>query len=483
MAVCAALLAIFHSDAGDAVSLWFARPTYGYCILIPFVSLYLIRVKWQSVEFVAIRPALSGVALFCLALAVWWGGLRGAVAELRQFAIVGMLEAAFVALFGWQMFNRLKFPLLYLFLMVPTGTFLLGTLQKLTVTLSMALLAIARLPVIAEGFVVHGKTGDYFVAPGCAGLNFLLSSLALSLVSGHLLFYRLSKKIAWLAICLLVALGANAVRVAGIVALAELSDHRLDILDDHLLYGWAFFLVVMLVTLAAGAVLQDEVFPLASVPEAAPVDHRTYSIAAIGLLILALAGAVSAQATSRLAALPSTITQPINPPAMSHGWIPTAADSRWQPNLSGADAVRHLSYFKGGRRVDLHLGYYASLREGHRPDDPAIVPGSSSQWRKVNGDHPLALGDGRDVQVVTLSNGVDRRLVWSWYWVGGQGPAIDGVVGRLKMFQARLSGQGDAAFIAISTENVDRSTSEQALMDFMTEAGAIERALDVMGRY
>ena len=38
----------------------------------------------------------------------------------------------------------------------------------------------------------------------------------------------------------------NGVRIAGIIALAHWGGQRLNIVDDHLLYGWGFFAIVLL---------------------------------------------------------------------------------------------------------------------------------------------------------------------------------------------------------------------------------------------
>ena len=45
---------------------------------------------------------------------------------------------------------------------------------------------------------------------------------------------------------LVLAIVMNGVRIAGIIALAHWGGQRLNIVDDHLLYGWGFFAIVLL---------------------------------------------------------------------------------------------------------------------------------------------------------------------------------------------------------------------------------------------
>jgi len=257
LVACCAILAVFSRDVAATLATWSTSSAYSYCVLIAPISLYLIYSR--RAELSAIEPELSltgaGILLGCLG--VWWLGMAASITELRQFAIVGMIQAAVLCLLGWRMYRRILFPMLYLFLMVPSATALLGPLQTLTTMISSFLLGLAGIPVLGENHLIEVPHGLYQVAPGCAGLNFLLSTLALSLIYAGLIFRSRTKRVVVVVVALLLSIATNAVRVFGIIWLAEATDRRIDIVDDHLLYGWGVYCVVMLAAMYVGFRFRD----------------------------------------------------------------------------------------------------------------------------------------------------------------------------------------------------------------------------------
>ena len=101
------------------------------------------------------------------------------VAEGTHFAVVGMMQALLLTALGWRVYKALLFPLLYLWLLVPTAGFLLPPLQSITTVLAVEGIRLSGIPVFAEGIVVTVPTAVYVIVAGCAGLNFLLASLAM----------------------------------------------------------------------------------------------------------------------------------------------------------------------------------------------------------------------------------------------------------------------------------------------------------------
>ena len=100
-------------------------------------------------------------------------------------------------------------------------------------------------------------TGRYHIEPGCAGLNFLLATVALAPLYAYLMYRSAWKRLAAVVIALFLAVVMNGVRIAGIIALTHWSDRKLNIVDDHLLYGWGFFALVLLAAGYVGSFFAD----------------------------------------------------------------------------------------------------------------------------------------------------------------------------------------------------------------------------------
>ena len=166
--------------------------------------------------------------------------------EGRQIALVGMMQALFLGVLGWRVYRVLMFPLLYLFLMVPSGEFLLGPLQKIAHAGSVLMLKASGIPTFTEGMMIDVPTGSFSVEPGCAGLNFVLTAIALSLLYGYMFYRTWQARVTCVAVALVTAIVANIVRIYLIIALAQFTHRAFDITDDHILWGWGFFAVIML---------------------------------------------------------------------------------------------------------------------------------------------------------------------------------------------------------------------------------------------
>ena len=214
------------------------------------------------------RPAAAGAGLrrplaVARVGAVWWLAHALRIAEGEQFALAFMLQAVLLAVLGWPVYRALLFPFAYLLLMVPTGDFLLGPLQGVATQVASFLLRLTGIPVFVEGTIIEVPTRTVIIAPGCAGLNFLLASLALSLLFADLLYRHWPKRVVCVVAALALSVAANWVRIYALIVFDYFTDSRTNIFDDHLLYGWGFFTIIMALLLWLAHRLQD---PVASEP-------------------------------------------------------------------------------------------------------------------------------------------------------------------------------------------------------------------------
>lgn len=251
----AALGGVFHETLGEMAALWTHSSAYNHAWLVPLVSLWLIRERRGALP--VPRPGLPGLPLIGLAVVVWYVSRRAGIAEGSHFALMAMVQGLLLTALGLAAYRAMIFPLSYLWLMVPTGAFLVPLLRRIATDLSAGLLRLSGIPVYEENFVFEVPSGVYWIEPGCAGLNFLLASLALSLAFVAVTYRGWAKRLAGVAVALAVAVVGNAVRIWGIIAIAHVSRHRIDIVDDHLLWGWGFFALLMMVAMTVGLRFRD----------------------------------------------------------------------------------------------------------------------------------------------------------------------------------------------------------------------------------
>ncbi len=247
-----ALVVLHFSTFASAIHLWNTSSAYNYAYLIAPISLALIWADREQLSRAVPAANFWGVAVAGVFSVVWLAGELLGIDEGRHIAFVGMMQGLAFGFLGWRLYRFLAFPLLYLFFLVPTGTFLLTPLQTLAHHANVALLKASGVPVYAEGFLIQVPTGSFLVEPGCAGLNFFLVALALSLLYGRLTYATFTARMVCVGGALLTSIVANIVRIYLIIGLAQATNRRIDITADHLLYGWGFFGVVMLCAMWLG---------------------------------------------------------------------------------------------------------------------------------------------------------------------------------------------------------------------------------------
>ena len=298
------LVAAYFSTVTSAVHLWNTSSAYNYAYLILPISMALIWADRHELAKTFPVPNAWGLGIAGAFSLVWLVADLLGIDEGRHFAFVGMVQGLAFALLGWRIYRFLAFPLLYLFFLVPTGTFLLTPLQTIAYTANVALLKASGVPVFAEDFLIQVPAGSFLVEPGCAGLNFFLVAFALSLLYGRLTYASMFARTMCVIAALVTSVVANIVRIYLIIGVAQATDRRIDISADHLLYGWGFFGVVMLCAMWLGTRIKAapagkrEMTP-ETVP--APPPWRSAAVAAAFVPVILLSPALAATSSGRQA--------------------------------------------------------------------------------------------------------------------------------------------------------------------------------------
>lgn len=230
-----------------AAEQWFNNNAYTYCLLIPLISAWLLWERRAELLGMTPSPQPLFLALLIVPAAMYAAGSYLQINEGMQFALVAAVQVTLLSVLGWPIYWRFAFAFNYLWLIVPTGSYLLWPMQWLSTYFSSLLLKLVGIPTYTtwENFHIQVPTGLYEVAPGCAGLNFLLVAVALSTLFAYLTYRSWPARILCVTIAVLVSIVSNWIRVFGIIYIAHLTDSQAKIVEDHLLYGWFYFAFVM----------------------------------------------------------------------------------------------------------------------------------------------------------------------------------------------------------------------------------------------
>jgi len=313
--------ALFFPEAAAAVRVWADSTAYNHCFLIIPIALYLLHDRRAALRDIAACPT-PWAALLGLPIAILWlAADRLGVMEGRQLMAVSFAQVLFLSVLGWRMWWALSGPLLYLYFLVPFGEFLVPVLQDLTAVFVSHGLPILGIPAYIDGYTIEIPEGTFYVAEACAGLRFLVASVAFGVLYALLMYRTPLRRGLFMIVSIVVPLVANGFRALGIVTLGHWLGSAEAAAADHLLYGWIFFSLVIGVLIVLGLPFrQDNIAPGTARENATEQPgarrfgsggHSPWGAVAVTALIAGIGPAVAAglnqagAAHAHLAALPA----------------------------------------------------------------------------------------------------------------------------------------------------------------------------------
>ncbi|QDZ28993.1 exosortase A [Noviherbaspirillum sp. UKPF54] len=459
IAAIGAIAVVYSGTLASMVAVWTSSDTFLHGFLIAPISAYLI---WQRrAELAALRPQPNLLGLLPLAaLGVFW--LLATLADVhvaRQYAVVAMVPTVLWTVMGNRITAALAFPLGFLLFSVPFGDIFIPALIDLTADATVWALQLSGIPVFREGSTFAIPSGHWSVVEACSGIRYLIASMTLGSLYAYLTYRSPWRRLTFFALSILVPIAANSARAFLIVMIGHLSDMRLAVGVDHLIYGWIFFGVVMLLLFWIGAIWREdhderEDMHLARSHAAAPAFSLPVAGAAIAALAVALIGPVWAQIVLHRAE--TADLRNIALPQHAGSWRRDDSHPGWAPHYAGNPAIQQYVYRNAERAVGLHLAYYATQAPGSglvgygnalvTENDP-FRAGAPEISRTL----PLKDGPFSIRQAVIYGHGA-RILVWRWYLMGGTHTVSPYVI-KAKLAWNRLLGRSTAgAQIVLAAE-------------------------------
>jgi exosortase A len=487
------LFALYNETTASLVSTWLRSDTYAHGMLIGPISLYMVWIHRRSLRRLTPAPALLGVATMLVLVVLWFLGNTASVLVVQQFSLVLMIPALIWILLGWTVVRALAFPLAYLLFAVPVGEFLVLPLQELTATFTVQAIRLTGIPIYREGLYFTIPSGNFEVAKACSGIRYLIASIALGCLYAYITYRSYWRRAVFIALSVLVPLIANGLRAYGIVMIAHLSDMRLAVGLDHLIYGWLFFGVVIFLLFWLGLRWRD--MPVGDVVDnnnvapltVLPLGHRRFVVTALAALLVMAAGpglAAWSQAKT-LTARDGDIR--FAAPRASGEWTgPLSESPDWRPVFQQPDAEMLAVYADADaeQKAMLYLAYYVTERQNAELINSQNQLYDKTAWTRVSRSATrLTLLNGRTLEVnqIVLRSATRQRRIWYWYDIAGHATATP-AVGKLYQGIGRLLGwQPGGSVIAVAMDG-EGEASEQigivALRNFVqTMLTPVETAL------
>ncbi len=218
------LVALLYAPTGRWLVLtWLQDPYYSHGWLVPPVSAILAwrgRAAWRGGT-----PANSGLILLGLGVALYGLGWLLSAQFVVAFSLLPVLGGLAWTFLGTRAARALAFPIAFLGFAIPLPWVEMGTwpLESLTAGWAASLVQLLGVPVRVVGGEVHLASCDVVVGAACSGMRSLIALLTLGTLVAYLFRGRWELRLTVVAATLPLALAANVLRVAVILAVAHVS--------------------------------------------------------------------------------------------------------------------------------------------------------------------------------------------------------------------------------------------------------------------
>ncbi|MUH73690.1 exosortase A [Psychrosphaera haliotis] len=289
------LVILYIETVADMVHLWLNSETYSHGLfIIPLTAVLIFaRLNRNPIKNNTSQPlAALGILFFS---ACWLVSELAQINLLAQLSLMAIIPFVVWTLYGFKALWQLKSALLFLFLAVPAGDFLIPHLQQITAALSIAMIEFFGIPVYSDGLYISIPAGNFLVAEACSGIRFLISSITIAVFYALLYIDSYKRRVVMILSGVLVPILANGMRVFMIIVIAHLGNMEAATGFDHIVYGWVFFSFVMIMLIWLGNALCDQTSsqfnspvtnqPLTNSPVTNKPRPLAYAVVAVALSI------------------------------------------------------------------------------------------------------------------------------------------------------------------------------------------------------
>lgn len=417
----------------SATEIWYGNEIYNHCFFVIPVSLFLIWEKRALIDIRLAQPSHLALIPISGALFLYLLGTAGEIQLFQHTATFSLLSFLFWFVLGNKLAYRLLFPLYFMIFSIPVGEELVPILQEITADISVWMLQLTGIPLFRSGLFIDIPEGRFLVAEACSGVSFLIASIVIGNLFAYMNFVTTWRKVLFILLSVIIPIGANAIRVYGIIFIGHKTDMEHAVGVDHLIYGWFFFAFVIVCLLLTGEwmrrrekcviqapVIGDSVMAKnrdqrVNFTHESKIDTKRNIIPftlLIGLLFLAFVQKNQLSSVSPVNAEPIHFSLPFTKTSQqisSVAWAPIYSESAYQHlqsyQLQGADVVTI---------------FYAE----YRPNEGELVSSSNrlfdpEKWSLVSSEHVQL--DTIPVSQQTISSSIGERIVvYTAYRVGGK---------------------------------------------------------------
>ena len=455
--VLASWFTVYYQTLASMVSVWLGSETYSYSFFILPISLYLIYEKQAQLALVSIKPALLLLIPLLFGQAVFLLSDLAGIGVLTHLSAYGSLICIIGIVYGLDVLKFLMFPLGYLILSVPMGEELIPALQNVTADISVFLVELVGIPVYREGLYIYIPNGIFEVAEACSGIRFLISMIAIGTLYAYLYYQSIWRRLVFVALSLIIPIVANGIRAFGIIYVGHKTDMEHAVGVDHLVYGWLFFAIVLLLLMVIGKFWREDLSDNTNnVESPKTVLLKPSIVTSATLLLLTLSALAFKPLYENLVVGQYQVTNQESPLLT---FIKSHTDTKFSvsfnPSFDKADKKYQAKVLHNDTQLEVYVAqFYADNKDselinwGNRIydiDNLSIINKQNIILKNVNGNINATL-----LRLVAV-NGVKRNLIY-WYDVNNVRTSDMLAIKKAQLLDKLAGGSGGGSVVILSID-------------------------------
>ena len=478
-------LLFYAADLPDLANDWFNYyGPFSYCAVIPIMSLYFVWKERRTLAKIPVEPGLLGVVFVLGAGTVGLVGKAIGDSFTVRVSMVLTVGALIYLLLGRRFFKALRFPIAFLFLMIPWPYVLVKEvayhLRIIDAVLAEVALRALGVLVYRDSYFLHLPNITLEVADLCSGISSVFALFALGSFYAYFLPLRAWQKLLVVGSTVPFAALINLLRIIltsalayyiGPVALSYLVHELTGIITFFIALGLFIGLSELLqrrgrgagrvVSLRVGIASEKETSPSVGIVPPATGGYRSglaFSAACAALLLgvflsVRVEGSQPISLSRDLTELPMQIG---DYQSVKGGWSQPYQDSNAEQELS--------RYYVNGTReaFEVYVGYRSHQRGEKRLRSPKLT--MVRHWNFVSLDPaqiPIAHAAAIDGVWMAVQKDNAKQLVLYWYQDGGETFAGEVAYRFHQAKRMMLDKRTDGAVVRIATPIADGEDIER----------------------
>ena len=427
--VLGAIIWAFGDTYLSIITIWSSTEVYAHGFIILPLCLYLIYIRGRSNEGIPIDTSFLGVLLIAALSGVWWFAENFGIQTAKHLAAVAIVPAALFALLGPRFVVEHRFALAFLVFAVPFGDFFIPELVDFTAKYTVGMLRLFDIPVYRDGRYFHIPSGSFEVAKACAGLKYVIVTLAMTTLYSHFLSLSFGTSAVLVGAGLAIAIVANAIRATSIVLILHYTSFDISAGQDHAFVGWIVYAIVALAIGWLGLKLQYRFLSVRT------LSDRDFSLSMgtgprrnrVGVILpLAIAAILVGPGLSNLSSQQNSqiLATDLRLPIADSEWNRISFNrNSWEPDFHGYSRMISASYLRQTERVDVSVVSYDDNKQGIELANAINRLADPDKWLIGNVETiygPVDVSGTRPILATVIRRHDSSILVWQWNLVAGE---------------------------------------------------------------